>query len=237
MNPTLSIVIPTLNEEAMIRDTIIQVIKRAANPGKLEIILVDAGSTDKTISSIQDLNIKTFVKPAFKLKKFESLNFGLKEATADMVLFLDADTQLPKHFDQLIQEKMQNSRYVAGAFNMKFDKAGGHLFLLSLINRVRYTLWRTYYGDQAIYCRKDVALEVGGFPDTLMEAAFFCRAMKKKGKLALIKKSVISSSRRFYGQGVLKVAWFDIRMWVRFVLGMDLKRKNDAYWQVNLDNG
>lgn len=237
MKRSISIIIPTLNEEGFLAPTIDRITSAASGENELEIMVIDAGSTDKTVAIAQQKGVSVYEKPTFRLKKHESLNYGLQKANAEIVLFLDADTLLPQHFDRLVLDQLANFTFVGGGFNMQFDRSDWQLWILSRINKVRYTLWRTYYGDQAIFCRKNIALGVGGFPDTLMEAAYFCRKLKKKGKLALIKQPVISSSRRFYDNGILKVILFDLRMWFRFVLGLDVRQHRTNYWKVNVDNG
>lgn len=120
---------------------------------------------------------------------------------------------------------------------MKFDRSEWKLKALMVLNWIRFSLWKTFYGDQAIFCRKEAAVKAGGYPSKLMEAAYFCRSLKKFGRLVVIYKPVISSSRRFYEQGILKVTWFDLHMWGRFVLGLDLESFRERYWKVNLSNG
>ncbi|MEM7297446.1 MAG: glycosyltransferase [Bacteroidota bacterium] len=233
----ISIIIPTLNEEELLAKTIEHTLKFASSSSHLEIIVVDAGSTDQTLQSVQNLPVTVYSKPEFSLKKSESLNFGIEKSNGSVLLFLDADTLLPECFDELILEKLANPKVVGGGFAMKFDRADWRLKTLTLINWMRYTLWKTFYGDQAIYCRKEAAVAIGGFSATLMEAAYFCRALKKHGKLAVIYTPVISSSRRFYEHGILTVTWFDIRMWGRFVLGLDLESFRERYWKTNLSDG
>ena len=235
--PAITIIIPTLNEERFIAKTIVHTLEAAENPDALEILVVDAGSTDRTLACIAHLPVTAYSKPEFKLKKSESLNFGIAMASADIIQFLDADTLLPRHFDTKIREKMKDQRCVGGGFAMRFDKADWRLKLLTGLNFFRYHFWKTFYGDQAVFCRKGIAEKIGGFPPTLMESAYFCKSLKKYGRLTIIHPGVISSSRRFYEHGIWKVTIFDIRMWVNFVFGLDLKKHSKTYWTSNLENG
>ena len=234
---TISIVIPTLNEEEYLRRTIENLLERARNAHELELLVIDAGSDDNTLASISDLDVSVFSKPSFQLRKSESLNFGLKQAKGEVVIFLDADTLLPKDFDQLIVSELANEQVVGGAFEMRFENVGGKLFILSKLNQLRYRVWKTFYGDQAIFCKKAVAVKSGGFKDTLMEAAFFSRSISKHGKLSIIDRPVITSPRRFDDGGFWIVLWFDIRMWVRFMFGLPLQKHTSTYWEKNIKNG
>lgn len=234
---SISIIIPTLNEEKYLRKTIQQALNKAENPDKLEVIVIDAGSTDKTLEAVQGLPIVTYVKNEFKLQKHESLNFGLKQAIGDIVLFLDADTLLPVHFDAMIHEALAKERNIGGAFEMRFVNPDFKLYALSLLNSLRYNIWKTCYGDQAIFCKKATAEKLGGFDDTLMEAAHFCRSLSAIGRLEILKEPVLTSPRRFVEEGFWKVFWFDVKMWFRFVLGLELKKPKTSYWKTNLQNG
>lgn len=230
----ISIIIPTLNEASYLRKTIEHTLSVAANETLLELIVIDAGSTDLTLESIEDLHCTAISRPDFKLQKHKSLNHGMEVAHHDILLFLDADTLLPESFDVYLLEAMQQKGVVGGAFGMRFTDPDPKLWLLSLLNSCRYRLWKTFFGDQAIFCRKEVAIEVGGFPDSLMEAAHFCKSLLKEGKLRLLEKKVCTSPRRFQENGFWKVLWFDVRMWTRFVFNLDLKQPKTRYWKTNL---
>jgi len=146
---------------------------------------------------------------------------------------LDADTLLPRNFDAIILKILTRKNTVGGAFDMRFVDADLKLQVLSYLNSLRYRIWKTFYGDQAIFCRREAAIQVGGFPDTLMEAAHFCKSLKKQGGLKLSNKVVKTSARRFNENGFWNVLWFDVKVWVRFVFQMDLKTQHISYWKGN----
>lgn len=205
------------------------------NPDSLEIIIVDSGSTDQTLASVANLDVSTFSKPDFKFKKYESLNFGIEKAKGHYLLFLDADTFLPYHFDELILEKMTKENCVGGAFEFSFVESNWKFKIIEIANRIRYRLSHIYYGDQAVFCTKEAAIKVGGFPKKrLMETAYFCKELKKLGQLSLIKMPVTTSARRFIEHGFFKVCWFDIIMWFRFLLHLSVEEYGVKYWSANL---
>lgn len=233
--PDISIIIPTLNEFHFLSRAIEDLIEKADHPESLQIIIVDAGSTDGTLESIKDNKVSTFSKPDFKLKKYESLNFGIQKTEGDILLFLDADTILPKHFDLLIAKKMKASEVVGGAFEFAFENPDWKFKVIEFFNRIRYRFSQLYYGDQAVFCRRDIATKVDGFPKKLlMESAYFCQILKQEGKLELIKSPIRTSKRRFQQHGFFKVCWFDFTMWVRFLLHLSVDEYGEKYWSVNL---
>ncbi|MEP0985783.1 glycosyltransferase [Ekhidna sp.] len=231
----ISIIIPTLNEEEYLRKTILHTINKSFNRDELELIIVDAGSRDDTLESIKDLGVTTFTKPEFALKKFESLNYGVSKSHGELVMFLDADTLLPEHFDALIESKMKQNKVVGGAFEFAFERPDWKLSLVTILNRIRYRFGKVFYGDQAVFVKKEVLDEIGGVPEEpLMETAYLCKALRKRGKLTIIRPALKTSPRRFKTYGFFNVAWFDLNMLIRFNLGLSVSSYAKKYWGKNL---
>ncbi len=88
---TLSVVIITYNEEANIGRTLESVMPLVRD-GKGEIIIVDSGSTDRTVEIARSFGAKVFVEPwkGYAAQK----NSAIEKATGDWVLSLDADEEV-----------------------------------------------------------------------------------------------------------------------------------------------
>ena len=95
----LSVVIITFNEEANIERTLQSVQPLVAN-GKGEIIVVDSGSTDRTVEIAKSFGAKVFVEEwkGFAAQK----NSAIDKATGDWILSLDADEELERDLPGLI---------------------------------------------------------------------------------------------------------------------------------------
>lgn len=235
-----SIVIPTLNESDQIGNTIRHTREVARHPENLEIIVVDAGSTDGTMESIKDDGVKTFQKTEFAMKKYLSMNYGLTKSTGDYLIFLDADTLLPKDFDLAIERALILPGVVGGAFEFSFSNSNWQHWLLTRLNRIRYRIDRIYYGDQAVFVKKNELISVGGVPaEPLMETAYMCKQLKTAGRLVLVKKPIKTSPRRFVENGFYRLLWFDVNMFLRFSFGMNVSKYAEGYWKKNLktENG
>src|SRR5690349_11890649 len=87
----LSVVIITYNEEANIARTLASVQPLVAD-GKGEIIVVDSGSTDRTVEIAKSLGAKVFVEEwkGFAVQK----NSAIDKATGEWILSLDADEEV-----------------------------------------------------------------------------------------------------------------------------------------------
>ena len=95
----LSVVIITFNEEANMERTLQSVQPLVAN-GKGEIIVVDSGSTDRTVEIAKSFGAKVFVEEwkGFAAQK----NSAIDKATGDWILSLDADEELERDLTGLI---------------------------------------------------------------------------------------------------------------------------------------
>jgi glycosyltransferase involved in cell wall biosynthesis len=104
-NPKISIIIPTLNEEKNIVNLLSSLETQTFKD--FETIIVDGGSSDKTIQKARNFNAKTVVKPG--LKEFPSRNEGAKIARGEILLFTGADIiMLEKTLELIVNEFEKN---------------------------------------------------------------------------------------------------------------------------------
>lgn len=231
----LSVIIPTCNEADQINTTIHALESRAAEK-PFEIIVVDCDSEDGTADCILSKNVVVIRNPVLAGKKWMSLRMGADLSQGDVLFFLDADTLVPQDYDLAIAGALTKKSVVGGAFEFSFDKKNFPLFIVSVVNRIRYRFRNRFYGDQGIFVTKDAYMKAGGWPKrSLMEAAYFCKILQKTGKLKLLNKSVVTSSRRFTEGGVWKVFFYDCKIWLMDLLGIDVQKYGHAYWQKNAE--
>jgi glycosyltransferase involved in cell wall biosynthesis len=99
----LSVVVPCYNEAATIKELLTRVLD---SPYVAEVIVVDDGSTDETVSiaaSVSDPRIQLMQQP-HNMGKGAALRRGFRAATADFVVVQDADLEYdPTDFDRLLQ--------------------------------------------------------------------------------------------------------------------------------------
>jgi len=234
----LSVIIPTLNEAAYIERTLDRIKACISNEYHLEIIIVDAGSKDDTIRRVTGKVDQIHQDQSLAGAKYKSLNQGAKLAKGRVMLFLDADTFLPSNFDYHIVDALNQKDVIGGAFEFAMDGEGMVYRIIEWINRIRYRIDRRYFGDQAIFCSKEIFDKIGGYPEEpIMEAAYLCKAMRAVGKLALIKTPILTSARRFEKGNVFRVFIMDTWIWLQFTLGLNIKRYALAYWKENNDGG
>lgn len=190
MKTEISIIIPTLNEESSIRETL----DALAGFENAEIIMVDGGSTDATVSIAENYPVKILHAPR---GRGSQLSFGGEAANGDVLWFLHADTRpLPDALEQ-IKKALAKPRVAGGNFTIRFDgERKAAKFLTWLYPKLN--LLGLIYGDSAIFVRRDVYRKIGGFkPFPIFEDLDFVERLKKEGEIYTLPAVVTTSSRRF----------------------------------------
>ena len=115
----LSIIMPTLNEEKGIEKAITSVKNNRCTNCKVEIVVVDGGSSDNTVRRAKALGAKVIRSERGRGIQQDE---GSKAASGDYFLFLHADTELPKCYDTLLYASLskasagREAKHIWGAF-------------------------------------------------------------------------------------------------------------------------
>lgn len=219
----LSVIVPVLNEEGVLATTL----NSARAPGVLEVIVVDGGSTDATVDVARSL--ADVVRVGVRGRAAQ-MNDGATVARGDVLLFLHADTLLPAGFDAALQRALADPRVVGGRFDLRLEPSSFLLWLTGeLINR-RSRLTRIATGDQAIFVRRAVFEEMGGFPAMpLMEDVAFTTALKRRGRITCLRERVVTSSRRWVRNGVVRTVLLMWSLRLLYFLGVPPERLARLY--------
>jgi rSAM/selenodomain-associated transferase 2 len=212
--PTISVVIPTLNEAAELPETL----RRArAIPEVCEIIVVDGGSRDDTRELAAGHGCAVLTASA---GRGGQLRLGASRAKGELVLLLHADTWLPPEAGEAAIECCRRPDVVGGGFWKVFRDPSWVMRGARARCWLRLRLGRRILGDQAMFIRREILERIGGVPDMpLMEDVELCRRLRPLGHLVLADATVVTSARRFRNLGVLRTYW---RMWtvgLRYRLG------------------
>jgi rSAM/selenodomain-associated transferase 2 len=200
----ISIVIPVLNEEKHITATVAALPRSQPH----ELVIVDGGSSDRTAEICNRLGATVLLSSRGRARQ---MNFGARRASGDVLLFLHADTRLPDSAFDDIQQALSNPQCVGGHFDVQLDGAHWMLGVIGAMISLRSRLSQVATGDQAIFVRREVFAELGGYPDIpLMEDVAFARALKRKGRVACLRSRVLTSARRWERDGVWRTI---LKMW------------------------
>jgi rSAM/selenodomain-associated transferase 2 len=202
----LSIIIPVLNEA----DHIVPALEALAplRARGAEVIVVDGGSTDDTVT--QATPLATFVIASPRGRAIQ-MNAGATIASADIVLFLHADTRLPTDADQFVLDGLARSRRAWGRFDVTIEGRHPLLPLVAASMNLRSRLTGITTGDQAMFMRRAAFTAAGGFPEiALMEDITFARSLKRISPPLNLRARVTTSGRRWEQRGVVRTI---ILMW------------------------
>ncbi len=213
-SPLISVIIPVLNEADRLPHTL-AALQASEN---MEIIVVDGGSQDHTVTIAQALGARVM---ASKPGRACQMNLGASIAQGKILLFLHGDTQLPEHFDALVQQTLAQTNVVAGAFPLKIQGTNWGLRLVEWGVNWRSHVLQMPYGDQAIFLTTDTFKAIGMFPElSLMEDFELMRRLKRLGKVAIAAAPVLTADRRWQKLGIIKTTLINQLAIAAYLLGI-----------------
>jgi rSAM/selenodomain-associated transferase 2 len=227
----ISVIIPVFNEAEGIDEFLAHLNTRT----QIEVIVVDGGSTDKTLSLMQG-KVDSVISTT--LGRAHQMNVGAEQAQGEVLLFLHSDTYLPLGWDKLILKSKKNKNLYWGRFDVHLD---GQAFIFSVIAffiNLRSRLTGIVTGDQAIFISRTLFKKVGGFAEIpLMEDVLMSKTLKKYIAPTCLFDKVSTSSRRWQKHGVWKTIctmWF---LRLSYFFGVSADRLHRIYYKNTLKVG
>ena len=225
--PTLSIVIPTLNEALhlplLLSDLNVW-------PNDFELIIVDGGSIDLTISIAQIQGVDVIKSP--KKNRGYQLKTGASNARGDWLLFLHADSRLRiswvRSLSQIIQNK--KSKKFAWYFDFKIKKDNLEYRFLEIAVALRSLVLQHPYGDQGLLIHKDLYYKTGGYSSLkIMEDIDLITRITKKTKLKRIRESIYTDDRKWTNSNIIKRAIKNYKLRKKWRQGYDIDNLSKEY--------
>ena len=212
----LSVIIPALNEEHAIRDTLSDL--APARAAGHEIIVVDGGSTDATVAVASSLADRIVHAPRGRACQ---MNAGAGEAQGDAFWFLHADTRVPETAISALLQALDDGRRW-GRFDVRLSGRQATLRLIGSLMNLRSSLSGICTGDQGIFVTREAFDNVGGFPGiALMEDIALTKALRARSRPACLKPALVTSSRRWERAGIWRTVLLMWRLRLAYALGAD----------------
>jgi len=224
--PSISIIIPTLNEEAALQNSL-PLLQQYRERGH-EIIVVDGGSHDRTLAVARpkvDRLMQTVKSRAHQM------NEGAEVARHEILLFLHADSLLPEAADSLIVEALASDQSHWGRFDIQLDNSKGIYRMIENSVNLRSALSGIATGDQAIFVRKSSFEDVGAYDRIpLMEDVALSKKLKKLARPQRLTQRVLTSSRRWEKNGIWRTIFLMWQLRLAYALGAKPHKLADKYY-------
>lgn len=219
----VSVIIPAVNEA----QDLPRVLEAAQRGQPYEVIVVDGGSTDETGSVARSMDCIVLSAPRCRAVQ---LNRGAAVATGEYLLFLHADTLLPPDYLAHVLSVLGKPGVAGGAFEFSLACNFAGRRLVESTTNWRARRRQLPYGDQALFLRREVFRQLGGFPEMpIMEDYEFVRRLRRLGRMVIAPSPAVTSGRRWQRLGWLRTALINKIIILAYRLGVSPSRLAQWY--------
>lgn len=223
----LSIIIPTYNEEAALSEAL------GALPygNNIEVIVADGQSTDRTEEFIRRYPALKLIQCAAK-GRASQMNEAARHAKGEIFLFLHADCRLEKESPKAISQAIKNG-HIGGCLSQRISSGKVVYRFIEASGNIRARLFKVFYGDQAIFVRRDVFFKLGGFDNLpLFEDILFSKKLMRAGETRVLDKKVFVSPRRWQKNGIIMTTIIFWLLTLGLSLGVSFDRLKRLYQDI-----
>lgn len=257
----VTIIVPTLNEEATIANTLQRL--KSLNPSPIQVIVVDGGSADGTAAIAKRCGatvVRSNRGRAVQLNSGAQKAMEFSSGAEGILCFLHADTTVPLDLVRVIRKTMADKQTVCGGFVPVITVPGRVLWGMSLHNTVK--TWygplllrplafmqglRCLFGDQTIFCRAKDFVAVQGFKEELsiMEDINLCERLHysvkacwpwlRRGRVRMVNRAVETSGRRMLKFGTIRATYVQVVIGFSYAFGCTPKELDSLYKNLYID--
>lgn len=220
----MAVLIPVLDEAANLRRLLPRLVAAAD-----EVIVCDGGSADGSPEVARRLGARLVSAPP---GRGVQLNRAAAAASADVFLFLHADTRLPPDGIEAVRRAVAGGAR-AGGFLVRFDSRRLLYRMGARVMSLRTRLTRVPLGDQAQFVERRTFQAVGGFRDwPILEDLDLVRRLKRSTRIAVLPLRVTTSARRFERGGPARTVARNWLIWTLYFLRVSPQRLARLYRRV-----
>jgi len=227
----ISVVIPALNAQATLPETLTALIPAAVEGLICEVIVVDGGSTDRTRQLADSAGAQVITASP---SRGGQLLAGAECAKHPWLLFLHADTVLDTGWEREVSHFMERidtgkAKLAAAAFRFALDDEGLAPRILERLVRLRCGLLRWPYGDQGLLIPRRLYDEVGGYRCLpVMEDLDLTRRLGGR-RLKLLRTRAVTSAQRYQREGYVQRALKNQMCLLMYALNVPSTRISQFY--------
>ena len=214
----ISVIIPVYRDAEALSRTL-----AATSLGDAEAIVVVAdGDESCAVLRAEHSAIRWMQAPRGRARQ---MNAGAAVARGRWLLFLHADTTLPRGWYAVVERASADPSVSFGCFRFALGSHSWFARLLEFGVRLRMLIFRLPYGDQALFIRRDVFSKLGGYSDVpIMEDVDLIRRLRATGRLFMASERAVTSARRWEEDGWLRRTARHLSLIVRYFAGIPPER-------------
>jgi rSAM/selenodomain-associated transferase 2 len=198
--PSLSIVIPTLDEAQALPRLLAQLV--GARERGAEVVVVDGGSQDGTVALAEAAGVAVIRTTPGRAGQLQA---GVHASHGDAIWLLHADSDIDPLSDQHIVWGLADSGRLWGRLAVRIDGNHWMLRVVGVSMNLRSRLSGIATGDQGIFVLREALERIGGVPrQALMEDIELSKRLKAICPPLCLPKRITTSGRRWLRHGVLR---------------------------------
>lgn len=211
---TISIIIPTYNEGAVIA-RLVQALRQYDAQGQVEVLVVDAHSPDGTAAAARQAGATVLLAP--KAGRAVQMNYGAAHAIGDILYFVHADVGIHPAYVATLQAAVAQG-HAAGCYRFRFDSPHPLLRINSFGTRFKGIMSRG--GDQTLFITRALFERLGGFDErfVIMEDFEIIQRIRRVASFFIVPQDVLVSARKYETNGWLRVQLANLTAFSLFFL-------------------
>ena len=225
-DPLVTIVIPVLNDTPALTSLLLTL---PVDPS-VQVVVVDGGEgPDPAGDALRERHPAVeWIRSA--RGRGVQMNAGARSARGLWLVFLHADTRLGAGWLDLLRRLDDHPSIVGGSFRFALDSTARWARWIEHGVRLRVRLFDLPYGDQALFARRDVFGELGGYTDLpLMEDVDFIRRLRRRGRLEHADIPALTSARRWERDGWIRRTAANVALILLYLAGWSPARLARRY--------
>ncbi len=220
---SIAAIVPVFNEAQLLSEKLTTL--KALNTD--ELVFIDGGSTDTTQQILEASGVSWH---AGAKGRAAQMNDGAEKCSRDILLFLHIDTEIDESNISALKSAMKQPEKVGGRFDVCLSGHHPAYQMISWFINLRSRLTKISTGDQALFVRRKVFEQMGGFADLpLMEDVEFSTRLKREGSIACLRETVTTSSRRWQQHGIIRTILLMWKLRLLYWLGTPADKLADLY--------
>lgn len=231
-----SVIIPAHNEEKYITKCLDSIVAASSSfRNQVEIIVVLNRCTDRTEEIAKAYGCVTVLNEDKNLSKIR--NAGAKVAQGEILVTIDADSQMTENTLVDIEKYLSSGKYIGGGANGKFERVSFGIIMSAIFLTIPLLFKYGLISVGIFWCYKKDFEAINGFNEEMLmtEDADFAKRLKKLGKeqgkaYGTLKNAMITSCRKFDQHG----DWILVKrpkLVLAYLKGRDRKYADESYYE------